>query len=47
VLSGWIVSGEASSHEGFMQGSMTKGNMTVIADEVGQNKSSIERDKNE
>lgn len=47
VLSGWTVFGEATPHEGFMKGSMIKGNKTVIADEVGQKWSNIIRDANE
>jgi hypothetical protein len=47
VLSGWTVFGEAAPHDGFMKGSMVKGNVTVTADEVGQKWSNIMRDPNE
>lgn len=44
ILDGWIVQGEDIPHEGFMKGSMTKGDQTVIADEVGQKWSTIVRE---
>jgi murein DD-endopeptidase MepM/ murein hydrolase activator NlpD len=47
VLSGWTVFGEPIPHDGFMSGSMLKGSMTVIADEVGQKQSNITREKSE
>jgi len=47
VLSGWTVYGEDIPHEGFMKGSMTRGDQTVIADEVGQKWSNIVREANE
>lgn len=47
VLGGWTVFGETVPHEGFMKGSMIKGDLTVIADEVGQKWSNITREPNE
>jgi len=47
VLDGWTVHGEDIPHDGFMKGSMTRGDQTVIADEVGQKWSTIIREANE
>ncbi len=47
VLGGWVVHGEDTPHEGFMKGTMTKGDLTVTADEVGQKWSNITREANE
>lgn len=47
VLSGWTVFGELIPHDGFMSGTMIKGDRTIIADEVGQKHSNITREINE